>query len=38
MSTALGEAQRLNHLVRNLLDMSRVEAEALHLTRDLNEV
>jgi two-component system sensor histidine kinase KdpD len=38
VSTALGEAQRLNHLVRNLLDMSRIEANALRLTRDLNEV
>jgi two-component system sensor histidine kinase KdpD len=31
LQVALGEAQRLNHLVGNLLDMSRLEAGALRL-------
>jgi two-component system, OmpR family, sensor histidine kinase KdpD len=32
------EAERLNRLVGNLLDMSRVEAGALHLHRELGDV
>ncbi|MEN6346428.1 MAG: sensor histidine kinase KdpD [Armatimonadia bacterium] len=31
LDTALGESERLNHLVGNLLDMSRLEAGALRL-------
>lgn len=34
LDTALGEAGRLNHLVGNLLDMSRLEAGALRLHRE----
>lgn len=34
LDTALGEAARLNHLVGNLLDMSRLEAGALRLHRE----
>jgi two-component system, OmpR family, sensor histidine kinase KdpD len=38
VGTALSEAKRLNHLVGKLLDMSRIEAGALQLTQELNEV
>lgn len=38
IGTALTEARRLNQLVGDLLDMSRIEAGALRLTQDLNEV
>jgi two-component system, OmpR family, sensor histidine kinase KdpD len=38
VGTALSEARRLNHLVGKLLDMSRIEAGALQVARDLNEV
>lgn len=31
VETALGEAERLNYLVNNLLDMSRLESGAVHL-------
>lgn len=31
---AAGEAERLNHLVGNLLDMTRVEAGAIHVTQE----
>jgi two-component system, OmpR family, sensor histidine kinase KdpD len=34
VDTALGEAERLNRLVGNLLDMSRLEAGALRLRRE----
>ena len=38
VGTALSEAQRLNHLVGNLLDISRIQADALHLTEEFNDV
>jgi two-component system sensor histidine kinase KdpD len=38
VGTALSEAQRLNRLVGNLLDISRIQADALHLTEELNDV
>jgi two-component system, OmpR family, sensor histidine kinase KdpD len=38
VGTALSEAKRLNHLVGKLLDMSRIEAGALHLAREVNDV
>jgi two-component system sensor histidine kinase KdpD len=34
VDTALAEAERLNHLVGNLLDMTRVEAGAIHAERE----
>jgi two-component system, OmpR family, sensor histidine kinase KdpD len=36
--TALDQAGRLNRLVRNLLDMTRLEADAVHLTLELTTV
>lgn len=38
LENASGEAERLNHLVGNLLDMTRIEAGALQVTEDLCEV
>jgi two-component system sensor histidine kinase KdpD len=35
LATACEEADRLNQLVGNLLDISRIEADALHLSLDL---
>jgi two-component system, OmpR family, sensor histidine kinase KdpD len=34
IDTASGEAERLNHLVGNLLDMTRVEAGAMHAAQE----
>ena len=34
VETALEEAERLNHLVGNLLDMTRIEAGAIRLKRE----
>jgi two-component system sensor histidine kinase KdpD len=38
IETALGEAERLNHLVGNLLDMTRIEGGAIRLKQDLSDV
>ena len=38
IETASAEAERLNHLVGNLLDMTRVEAGAVRVARELCEV
>jgi two-component system sensor histidine kinase KdpD len=38
VTVALGEAERLNHLVGNLLDMSRLEAGALRLHEEPSDV
>lgn len=38
VSTAREEADRLNRLVGNLLDMTRVESGALHIKRDLTDI
>jgi len=35
IDSATQESQRLNHLVENLLDMTRLEAGALHLNREM---
>ena len=34
LETAYGEAERLNRLVGNLLNMTRLEAGAIHLNRE----
>ncbi|MGA2191912.1 MAG: sensor histidine kinase KdpD [Nitrospirota bacterium] len=38
IETAMGEADRLNRFVRNLLDMSRIEAGVLKVKKELQEV
>lgn len=38
LQVALGEAERLNHLVGNLLDMSRLEAGALRLRKEPSDL
>ncbi len=38
IETALGEAERLNHLVGNILDMTRIEGGAIRLKQELGEV
>jgi two-component system sensor histidine kinase KdpD len=38
VSTAREEADRLNRLVGNLLDMTRLESGALHLKRELSDI
>lgn len=38
VDTALEEADRLNHLVGNLLDMTRIEGGAIHIRRELCDV
>ncbi len=38
IETALGEAERLNHLVGNLLDMTRIEGGAIRLKQELSDV
>ena len=38
IDTAIGEADRLNHLVGNLLDMTRVEAGAVRVAQELCDV
>ena len=38
VETAYGEARRLNHIVGNLLDMTRIEAGAIHLRQELGDV
>jgi two-component system sensor histidine kinase KdpD len=38
LDTALGESERLNHLVGNLLDMTRIEAGAVHIKHELCDV
>lgn len=38
LQVALGEAERLNHLVGNLLDMSRLEAGALRLREEPSDL
>jgi len=38
LDTAYGEAERLNRLVGNLLNMTRLEANAIHLRRELSDI
>lgn len=38
MQSATGQAQRLNLLVENLLDMTRLEAGAFHLVREYGDI
>ncbi len=38
VETALGEAERLNHLVGNLLDITRIEGGAIRLKQELYDV
>jgi len=38
LDTAAGEAERLNRFVGNLLDMTRIEAGAIRLNRELSDI
>ena len=38
LETAYGEAERFNRLVSNLLNMTRLEANAIHVRLELSDV